>query len=61
MHDGADIIGDDIDSKVLVKLAHVSAHILPVDGDAVITVRALLLVPQSQRVPDLVHGDAKLR
>ena len=61
MHHRADVVGHQVVGAVLVELSHVAAQVLPQHLDGAVPVRPLLLVPQAQRVADLVHDRAELQ
>ena len=43
-----------------MKLTHVSSDIFKVNVDVLVSVASLLLMPETKRVPKLMHCDAKL-
>ena len=62
MHDGADVVGHPQWEGVdLGELALVVPQVVPDDTDGVVPVEPLLLVPQAQRVANLMDRDAKLK
>jgi len=61
VHDGAVVVLCQVERVDLLVLRAVRrVHVLPVYLDEVIPVTSHLLVPQSERVTDLVHWDTKL-